>query len=141
MKAARGAAGAGCDGDGVGEARGEEVLGSGVEVVDRAGGLGAGDAVLIAESDDRVGEAGALLWGGDLRKAASGVRDASALDEIWATAQTVGADVVVSAGPYLHYAQVGHRLVGRRFSDSCVPSPHLGAADHRFRLAIRGSTD
>lgn len=66
MEAAGGAAGADCDGDGVGEARGEEVLGSGVEVVDGVGGLGAGQAVLIAESEDRVGEAGALLWGVDL---------------------------------------------------------------------------
>ena len=54
------------DGDGVGEAGGEEVLGWGVEVVDRVGGLGAGQAVLVAEAQDRVGESGALLWGVDL---------------------------------------------------------------------------
>ena len=66
MEAAGGAVGAGCDGDGVGEAGGEEVLGAGVEVVDRVGGLGAGEAMLIAESEDRVGEVGALLGGVDL---------------------------------------------------------------------------
>ena len=50
----------------MGDARGEQVLGSGAEVVDRVGGLGACEAVLGAELEDRVGEAGALLWGVDL---------------------------------------------------------------------------
>ena len=66
MQAAGGAAGAGGDGDGVGEASGEEVLGWGVEVVDRLGGLGAGQAVPGAEVEDRVGESGALVGGVDL---------------------------------------------------------------------------
>jgi len=65
-EAAGGAACADCDRDGVGEAGREEVLGWCVEVVDRVCGLGAGQAAPRAESEDRVGEAGALLWGVDL---------------------------------------------------------------------------
>jgi hypothetical protein len=50
----------------VGDAGGEEVLGSGVEVIDGVGGLCAGEAVLGAQAEDRVREAGALLWAVDL---------------------------------------------------------------------------
>jgi hypothetical protein len=35
-------------------------------VVDRVGGLGAGELALVAELEDRVGKSGALLWGVDL---------------------------------------------------------------------------
>jgi hypothetical protein len=56
---------------------------------------------------------------GDEAEAASGARDASAHNQIWATAQTVGADVVIAiAASVPTDAQVGHRLVGRRFSES-----------------------
>jgi len=37
-----------------------------VEVEERVGGLPASDPVLVAQSDDRVGESGALLGGVDL---------------------------------------------------------------------------
>lgn len=49
---------------------------------------------------------------GDEAEAASGARDVSALDQIWATAQTVGGDVVVaSAAVPTHRLEI--RLVGR----------------------------
>ena len=66
MEAAGGAAGADGDGDGFEEAGGDEAGGSAVEVEERVGGLAAVEAALVAELDDRVGEAGALLWGVDL---------------------------------------------------------------------------
>ena len=37
-----------------------------MEVEERVGGLAAVDAMLVAESDDRVGESCSLLWGVDL---------------------------------------------------------------------------
>jgi hypothetical protein len=49
-----------------GDACGEEVLGSGVEVIDGVGGLCGGEAVLSAEAEHLVGEAGALLRAVDL---------------------------------------------------------------------------
>ena len=66
MEAAGGAAGADGDGDGFEEAGGDEAGGAAVEVEERVGGLVAVDAVLVAESDDRVGESCPLLGGVDL---------------------------------------------------------------------------
>jgi hypothetical protein len=66
LDASGGAAGADRDGDGVGDARAEQVLGSGAEVIDRVGGLGPCQAVLGAELEDGVGKSRALLWGVDL---------------------------------------------------------------------------
>ena len=66
MEAAGGAVGADWDGDGFEQAGGDEAGGVGVEVEERVGGLAAADAALVAESDDRVGESGALLGGVDL---------------------------------------------------------------------------
>ena len=43
------------DGDGFEEAGADEAGGAAVEVEERVGGLAAVDAVLVAESDDRVG--------------------------------------------------------------------------------------
>ena len=54
------------DGDGFEQAGGDQPGASGVEVEECVGGSIAFDSVLTAESDDRVGESGALLWGADL---------------------------------------------------------------------------
>jgi hypothetical protein len=62
----RGAAGADGDGDGFEEACGDKAGGGAVEVEERVGGLVAVDAVLVAESDDGVGEPRSLLRGVDL---------------------------------------------------------------------------
>ncbi len=66
MQAAGGAAGADGDGDGFEQAGGDESGGAAVEVEECVSGLAVVDAVLVAESDDRVGESGSLLWGVDL---------------------------------------------------------------------------
>lgn len=66
MEAAGGAADADRDGDGFEKAGGSESGGAGAEVEERVCGLAAVDAALVAESDDRVGEACSLLWGVDL---------------------------------------------------------------------------
>jgi hypothetical protein len=66
VEAGWGAAGADGDCDGFEEAGGDQAGGGAVEVEERVGGLASVDAVLVAESDDRVGELGSLLWGVDL---------------------------------------------------------------------------
>jgi hypothetical protein len=66
VKAARGAADADGDGDGFEEAGADEAGGAAVEVEECVGGLAAADAVLVAESDDGIGESCPLLWGVDL---------------------------------------------------------------------------
>ncbi len=66
MEAAGGAVDADGDGDGFEQAGCDEAGGSTGEVVDRVGGLQRSDALLVAESEERVGECGALLWGVDL---------------------------------------------------------------------------
>jgi hypothetical protein len=63
VEAAWGAAGADGDGDGFEEAGGDESGRAAVEVEERVGGLASVDAVLVAESDDGVGESCSLLWG------------------------------------------------------------------------------
>ena len=54
------------EGDGFEQAGGDEAGGAAVEVEQRVGGLAAVDVVLVAESDDRVGESCSLLGGVDL---------------------------------------------------------------------------
>jgi hypothetical protein len=66
LEAAGGAVDADGDGNGFQEAGGDESGGAAVEVEERVGGLAAVDAVLVAESEDRVGESCSLLWGVDV---------------------------------------------------------------------------
>ena len=66
MEAAWGAADPDGYGDGFEQAGADESGGSGAEVEEGVGGLAAVDAALVAEADDRVGEARSLLWGVDL---------------------------------------------------------------------------
>jgi hypothetical protein len=66
VEAAWGAVDADRDGDGFEQAGGGETGGVGVEVEQRVGGLPAVDPALVAESDDRVGEACPLSGGVDL---------------------------------------------------------------------------
>ncbi len=54
------------NGDGFEQAGCDEAVALAVEVQQRVGGLAAADPALVAESDDRVGELGALLGGVDL---------------------------------------------------------------------------
>jgi len=54
------------NGDGFEQAGGDEAVALAVKVQQRVGGLAAADPALVAESDDRVGEPGALLGGVDL---------------------------------------------------------------------------
>jgi hypothetical protein len=54
------------NGDGFEQAGGDEAVALAVKVQQRVGGLAADDPALVAYSDDRVGEPGALLGGVDL---------------------------------------------------------------------------
>ena len=65
LEAAGAAVDADGDGDGFEEAGGDEAGRAAVEVQERVGGLVAVDAVLVAESDDGVGESCSLLGGVD----------------------------------------------------------------------------
>jgi hypothetical protein len=66
VEAAGGAADADGDGYRFEQAGADEAGGATVEVQEGVGGLASVDAVLVAESVDRVGESRSLLWGVDL---------------------------------------------------------------------------
>jgi len=66
MEPGGGAVDADGDGDGFKQAGADEAGGAAVEVEEGVGGIVTAEAALVAESDDRVGELGALSGGVDL---------------------------------------------------------------------------